>query len=238
MRPAEVTDEDIIQAGRQLIASGVPQKDITGNRIRQITGRGNPYRLGSVWHKHVAAEVGGEKEVVELPRAFKDALNAASSEMIAMFERLTSELYQEAVAKADGRVQEAIEAAHQKQSRAEQQLEEISEAFDVLESQLTEERVESEAKDKALDELQDVVKAHQIENARITQQLVDKRGRIQAMSEEVEQLRRDRLQMSALQGKIELLEKQHTELISKHHVSRPIITPPHKRPGAGRATTP
>ncbi|MEZ4128564.1 DNA-binding protein, partial [Salmonella enterica] len=53
MRPAEFTQEQIIEAGEQLQAAG---RNITGFALRQKVGGGNPSRLKQVWDEHVNSQ--------------------------------------------------------------------------------------------------------------------------------------------------------------------------------------
>lgn len=59
MRPAEVTEVQIVAAGRQLIEEG---RAVTANSLRQRVGAGNPRRLLNVWERAVggASQSGGD----------------------------------------------------------------------------------------------------------------------------------------------------------------------------------
>jgi hypothetical protein len=50
MRPVEVTDSQIIEAARQLMAEG---KAVTKNSLRNRVGAGNPRRIFAVWEQAV-----------------------------------------------------------------------------------------------------------------------------------------------------------------------------------------
>lgn len=55
MRPAQVTESQIIAAGRQLEASG---RQVTANALRTSLGAGNPRRLYSVWESLASSASG------------------------------------------------------------------------------------------------------------------------------------------------------------------------------------
>lgn len=57
MRPAKVSEEDIIQAGLVLVAIGKP---VTGSGLRTRLGTGNPKRLIRVWETYQAAQMAGQ----------------------------------------------------------------------------------------------------------------------------------------------------------------------------------
>jgi hypothetical protein len=48
MRPVEVTDEAIIEAGRALVEQG---RNVTGFALRKVIGSGAPNRLKAVWDR-------------------------------------------------------------------------------------------------------------------------------------------------------------------------------------------
>ena len=65
MRPAEFTQEQIIQAGQELQAAG---RNITGFALRQKVGGGNPSRLKLLWDEHLSSQsVTKVEPVAELP---------------------------------------------------------------------------------------------------------------------------------------------------------------------------
>ncbi|MDN4502212.1 DNA-binding protein [Alteromonadaceae bacterium BrNp21-10] len=53
MRPTSVTNEEIIEAGNVIRASG---KDVTGYALRNAIGKGNPNRLKEIWDSHSVSE--------------------------------------------------------------------------------------------------------------------------------------------------------------------------------------
>ncbi|KLV03514.1 hypothetical protein ABT56_18955 [Photobacterium aquae] len=54
MRPTEVTDQSIIEAGHILIDEGTQLNKITGYALRQKIGKGTPTRLIGVWQSYLA----------------------------------------------------------------------------------------------------------------------------------------------------------------------------------------
>lgn len=76
MRPAEVSDEQIIEAGLALKAAG---RNVTGFALRQRIGGGNPTRLRAVWTEYVAStEVIQAEPVAELPVEIAGDVGAGS----------------------------------------------------------------------------------------------------------------------------------------------------------------
>jgi hypothetical protein len=83
MRPAEVTDEQIIEAGRRIQAEG---KAVNGWSLRAFLGnKGKPQRNMAIWEKCLAesadapSTVRGEPPPIALPPGLPSSLTRASS---------------------------------------------------------------------------------------------------------------------------------------------------------------
>ena len=65
MRPTEVTDEEVILAGKGLIAAN---RNITGFSLRKAVGGGSASRLRQVWDDYISSQALSKLEpVAELP---------------------------------------------------------------------------------------------------------------------------------------------------------------------------
>lgn len=64
MRPPKVSDEAIIQAGSDLLATG---KQVTGSALRKRLGAGKSARLKRVWEAYQAAQTAGAAPPLVLP---------------------------------------------------------------------------------------------------------------------------------------------------------------------------
>ena len=72
MKPATYTNEQIIEAGMQLLAD---KKRVTPFAIRNILGGGNPARIKTIWEESQQNALEGQvvSHRVELPTEFADA---------------------------------------------------------------------------------------------------------------------------------------------------------------------
>lgn len=88
MRPTEVTDDQIIQAGNQLESE---QVRVTGFALRRLIGAGTPTRLIKVWNgfKEGAEHAQAPKEEAQpLPGEIEPALKAVTEQMAAQLRQL------------------------------------------------------------------------------------------------------------------------------------------------------
>lgn len=127
MRPVEVSVEEIVQAGNQLVSEG---KKVTGFALRQITDRGSPSRLRSVWDEHVK-QVSPEKvlEKVALPAEVEKSLSAYAERIAAEMRTMACELNQRSVQAAEVRVTEMLRSAEELKN---QTADEIGDAVQLL----------------------------------------------------------------------------------------------------------
>ncbi|WP_303293474.1 DNA-binding protein [Marinobacter sp. ST-43] len=69
MRPAEISNEEIIETGKKLQTSG---KNITGYGLRRILGAGDPKRLKSVWDEYASRDKVDNNADLRLPAELED----------------------------------------------------------------------------------------------------------------------------------------------------------------------
>jgi colicin import membrane protein len=133
MRPVEVTDEEIIEAGQALLAA---DQRITGFALRkQLGGRGTPTRLRAVWEAHEAQATPAAPPAPELPAEVASTLQAVTSDLAARLLRLASDLNQAAVRDADQRVAKAEQKADAKEQAAQREVDDATANVLELEAQ-------------------------------------------------------------------------------------------------------
>ena len=131
MRPAEFTQEQIIEAGQELQAAG---RNITGFALRQKVGGGNPSRLKQVWDEHVSSQsVTHAEPVAELPVEVAEEVAAVTKALTERLASLAVELNDKAVKAAERRVAEVIRAAGEQREQAERELADASVTVEDLE---------------------------------------------------------------------------------------------------------
>ena len=136
MRPAEFTEESIIDAGQQLQAEG---RNVTGFALRKVVGGGNPTRLKIVWDQYVAGASPAEVEpVAELPNEVAEALKSVISGLSDQINRLAVDLNDKAVKASERRVAEVIKAAGQEREASEREMADATATVNDLEKKLDE----------------------------------------------------------------------------------------------------
>jgi len=133
MKAPTYTDEQIIEAGKQLLSEN---KRVSPFAIRTLMGGGNPKRIKKIWmeSQHDAIEGQMVREQVDLPTEFEEALNATKHSL----DELAKRMYNHAQEIAESRVRETITAARKAKESAEF---EVAEAMDTVNS-LDEEKQE------------------------------------------------------------------------------------------------
>lgn len=140
MRPVTFTHDDIIEAGKALLAEG---RNITGFALRKKVGGGDANRLRLVWDEYQAGQSVVEHEpVAELPVEVAEEMKAVSVALTERIAQLTLELNDKAVRASERRVAEVTRAAGEQTAQAERELADAAQTVDDLE----------EALDKALNE--------------------------------------------------------------------------------------
>jgi chromosome segregation ATPase len=135
MRPVEVSDAEIIEAGQALRAAG---QRITGFALRKhLDNKGTPKRLHAVWLAHAAqAAAPAAPPAPDLPPEVAHTLQAVSADLVAKLASLAGELNSGAVRAAEQRVARALDDADQVRLQADQELADASQAVEELEAQV------------------------------------------------------------------------------------------------------
>ena len=134
MRPAEISNDAIIEAGQALQAAG---RNITGFALRQKVGGGNPSRLIQVWKEHVSSQTVAQAEpVAELPVEVAEVVAGVSKELTDRLAALAVELNDKAVKAAERRVAEVVRAAGEQREQAERELADAAATVEDLETKL------------------------------------------------------------------------------------------------------
>jgi len=124
MKAPIYTDEQIIEAGKQLLSEN---KRVSPFAIRTLMGGGNPKRIKKIWteSQHDAIEGQMVREQVDLPTEFEEALHATKHSL----DELAKRMYNHAQEIAESRVRETITAARKAKETADT---EVTEAMDAV----------------------------------------------------------------------------------------------------------
>lgn len=134
MRPPEIEDDKIIEAGKQLVGDS---RRVTGFALRKVVGGGNPSRLARVWEEYRRSqEVVDSEPVQELPMEVEEALNEMTSSFLEQVRNLALNLNTRAVKTAERRVADVMRSAKEQQENAEAELVDAAATVEDLEEQL------------------------------------------------------------------------------------------------------
>lgn len=169
MRPAEISDEAVIEAGNALLAAG---RRITGWALRAQIGAGKAERLEAVWEAHVgrssAAPAG---PAIALPAELAELLQKVSGDLVAQLQRLVTDMHQRAVRAAEERVIEALRGAAEVEAKAKQAGLDAGKVVEDLERQRDEAREQLEAERARLVQAHEAAQHREVEHATLRQRL-------------------------------------------------------------------
>ena len=120
--PTTVTDQAVIEAGRQLTTEGKP---VTGWRLRTVLGAGNPTRMGKIWEAH-AAEMAEETQAPTpppLPADLETQATAFQMRVAAELDSMIMAAWQTAERTAMDRTKTEVDAARDATKRTTADLE-------------------------------------------------------------------------------------------------------------------
>lgn len=183
MRPVEVTDEAIIEAGRALVEQG---RNVTGFALRQVIGSGAPNRLKTVWDQHQAQGV-PQPEPRPLPDGIVNVLDRLETEYSKQLYKLALELQALAHQEAEQTLQAGRDQWQHDRQALEQEVEDASQTVEALEQQIRELQEEREGWRHELQQ-----QATQI--GTLQAQLEHAHQQVQTLTTEMQQEREQRIQ--------------------------------------------
>ena len=187
MRPIEFTDEQVIQAGKQLQASG---RNVTGFALRSIVGGGSATRLRQVWDAHLADQEAAGGLDAELPDDVAQVLTAASTALMDKLGMLARQINGKAEQAAERRVAEAMQSIAEEREAFWREFADAAEAVDKLEQSRNEAQANQQALREQLASLEEANQAQEIELARLRErleQVQQARQQAVAQAEQVQQ---------------------------------------------------
>lgn len=204
MRPVEVTDETIIEAGRALVEQG---RNVTGFALRQVIGSGAPNRLKAVWDRQQAQTV-IQPEPMPLPDGIVNVLDRLEAQWSAQLRELALELHTLAHQEAEQTLQADRDQWQQDQQTLKQEVEDASQTIETLDKQV---RELEEERERLRHELQQ--QATQI--GTLQAQLEHAHQQVQTLTTEMQQEREQRTlareQLARQDGELVALRKMQEE---------------------------
>ena len=211
-RPAELSEEQIIEAGNILLSAG---RVVTGFALRAQLGSGRANRLKQVWEHHQDSLRPPEAPAAELPIELADRIKALNTEIGDRFHVIAADLHQRAVRAAEARVGELVRNLDAQRSQADREVADAGETVDDIEAKLAEVQSQLDARTNELAVLQQTHQAQSIELSAATEKLSSSVRQIQALSDDLAAQRQAALDTAKLQGRVEELERQNAGLMAK-----------------------
>ena len=169
MRPTEVTDEEVILAGKGLIAAN---RNITGFSLRKAVGGGSASRLRQVWDDYISSQALSKLEpVAELPVEVAGELRELTDGLVQRLQNMAVGLNDKAVKAAERRVSDLVKSVGEQRAQAESELADASTAVDELEAQLDVAAQDKELLKSKLDEANATAQQQAIEIAQLSERL-------------------------------------------------------------------
>ena len=165
MRPTEITDAEVIQAGKALTAAS---RNVTGFALRKAVGGGSASRLRQVWDDYLNSQALAQVEpVAELPVEVASELK----ELTQRLQHMAVGLNDRAVKAAERRVTELVKSVGEQREQAERELADASTAVDELETQLEVAAQDKELLKSELDVANAAIQKQAVEVAQLTERL-------------------------------------------------------------------
>jgi len=231
VRPTEVTDAEVVQAGEALIAAN---RNVTGFALRKALGGGSAPRLRQVWDDHLNSQSLSKVEpVAELPNEVASELRELTDGLVQRLQNMAVGLNDKAVKASEKRVSELVKSVGAQRAQAERELADASTAVDELESQLgaaAQEKAQLLAK---LDASNTTIQQQAVELAQLTERLAaaeratntaqerlvaaETGARVAAeqVAKEAEKTVKAREDAARAAGQVDSLERQVKELMTK-----------------------
>jgi chromosome segregation ATPase len=131
MRPADFTDEMIIEAGKRLTEQG---RKVTGYGLRNELGGGESKRLISVWKRSADQDAVETLPETELPPELEELLSSTSQSLLTHLRSITVSIHQSATKAADRQVAEITRQFKELEEQTEAELKDAEVIIEKLES--------------------------------------------------------------------------------------------------------
>ncbi|EAO1753437.1 DNA-binding protein [Salmonella enterica subsp. enterica serovar Muenchen] len=216
MRPATFEPEEIIAAGKALLAEGVV--NITGFALRKRVGGGDPSRLRQVWDGYLAGQTSVESEpLADLPPELADAVKVVTATLTGHVVQLLRELNDRAVRAAECRVDDITRTAGEQKEQAERELADAVQTVDDLEQRLEAVTADLRKTQELLDNSREREQTNLVELAQVRERLAATEERLKdAEKNGREAAEQHRQQTETLQHKLDDAEQRLADSVSRY----------------------
>ena len=208
MRPPEITDQDIIQAGQAVLATGRP---VNGFALRSKTGGGKPERLMKVWETHLSGQtvLPPSLPTAELPLEMAEELAGVTKTLGDRLAALAISLNNQAVQAAERRVHQIQRSADEQSLKDKAALADAATVVDELQAKMSNSETKVEALEQQLAEAQALAKARTGELAQVSERLAEQERQSQQASLEYA------TELARLNGLLENERQSHEEAVAQ-----------------------
>ena len=231
MRPVEVTDEEIIAAGRSLVEQG---RNVTGFALRKEIGNGAPNRLKAVWDQHQAQTV-TPPESMPLPESMAGVLDRLEAQWSAQLRELALELHTLAHRNAEQALQACREQLENARKTQNQEVEDALQTIETLDKQIRNLEQEREGLRQELQQ-----QATQI--GTLQAQLEHAHQQVQTLTTEIQQEHEQRTlareQLARQEGELVALRKMQEEWTKSNATPSPAVKKRSKASGSVSSSNP
>jgi len=132
-RTPEVTEIEIIEAGKKLIAK---DKTVTSSALRKVLGKGGFERLSRVWTEYEKCQISADNSI-ELTSEIKKAVDDATSSLSQAFESLVKSMHEKMNSEAQEHITSAINLADSRQKKGDDEMHDAMNFIENLEQTVT-----------------------------------------------------------------------------------------------------
>ncbi|PPI82988.1 hypothetical protein KEHDKFFH_17020 [Marinobacter maroccanus] len=173
MRPADFSDEKIIEAGKRL---QVQKGKVTGYGLRIELGGGDQNRLISVWRKFAEQETKEAVQDTELPPEIEELLDSAGQTLLSQLRSVTASIHQAATKNADRRVAEITRQLKELEEQTDAELKDAGIVIEKLESESGELQQELTKTEEKLASALEEAKKYEMKAFQLETQLNEMKG--------------------------------------------------------------
>ncbi|MAM85821.1 MAG: hypothetical protein CME36_00745 [unclassified Hahellaceae] len=186
MRPADHTDEEIIEAGKRLQDQ---DRKVTGYGLRNELGGGDQKRLLAVWKNFTAQDVVESIPETELPAELEESLNSASQTLLNHLRSMAVRIHQAATKVAERQVAEITRQFKELEEQTNAELRDAAIIIEKRESEIADLKYSLAITEEKLDSARRDAEQHEKEAFQLQTKLDEMKGveslitRIEALEE-------------------------------------------------------
>ncbi len=205
-RTPEVTEIEIIEAGKKLIAK---DKTVTSSALRKVLGKGGFERLSRVWTEYEKCQVRSTDNSIELTSEIKKAIDDATSSLSQAFESLVKNMYEKMNSEAQEHITSAINLADSRQKKGDDEMHDAMNFIEDLEQTVSAIEESLEISEEVTEELKHTNNELEVALEKLTNEFQEQYNSLELVSSENEEIIKTTVLKEA---HIETLTQNNTDL--------------------------